>query len=46
VKPGDHPFLFDRLIEAFDQERVTVLTWKEVAVNSLREPRPSAALLL
>jgi len=29
VKPGDHPFLFDRVLEAFDQERVTVLTWPE-----------------
>lgn len=29
VKPGDHPFLFERLMEAFDQERVTTITWKE-----------------
>ena len=29
VKPGDHPFLFDRVREAFEQERVTILSWKE-----------------
>jgi hypothetical protein len=29
VKPGDHPFLFERLTEAFEQDRVTVMTWKE-----------------
>ena len=29
VKPGDHEFLFNRVIEAFDQDRVTVFSWKE-----------------
>jgi len=29
VKPGDHPFLFERLVEAFDRERETILTWNE-----------------
>ena len=29
VKPGDHAFLFDRVIEAFEQDRVTTTTWKE-----------------
>lgn len=29
VKPGDHPFLFERLIQAFDQERETMISWQE-----------------
>jgi len=29
VKPGDHAFLFARLLEAVVQEWVTTLTWKE-----------------
>jgi hypothetical protein len=29
VKPGDHAFLFERLIEAFDQGRATVISWKD-----------------
>lgn len=29
VKPGDHAFLFARLLEAVVQERVTTLTWQE-----------------
>ena len=29
VKPGDHPFLYERLVEASDQGRTTCLTWKE-----------------
>ena len=29
VKPGDHPFLFDRVTEAFEQDRVTTKSWKE-----------------
>jgi hypothetical protein len=29
VKPGDHAFLFDRLTEAFEQDRVTTMSWKE-----------------
>jgi hypothetical protein len=27
VKPGDHEFLFDRVIEAFEQDRVTTICW-------------------
>ena len=33
VKPGDHEFLFDRVIEAFEQDRVTTLSWKEGDVS-------------
>ena len=29
VKPGDHPFLFDRVLEAFEEERVTTVSWEE-----------------
>lgn len=29
VKPGDHEFLYDRLIEAFDDDRVTLIEWRE-----------------
>lgn len=29
VKPGDHQFLFERVIEAFEEDRVTIFTWKE-----------------
>jgi hypothetical protein len=29
VKPGDHEFLFDRVTEAFEQDRVTTNSWKE-----------------
>ena len=29
VKPGDHEFLFDRVTEAFEQDRMTVFSWKE-----------------
>ena len=29
VKPGDHEFLFDRVTEAFEQGRVTTISWKE-----------------
>ncbi len=29
AKPGDHVFLYDRLIEEFDQDRVTVIAWKD-----------------
>jgi len=29
VKPGDHPFLFERLIEACDREQETIITWQE-----------------
>jgi hypothetical protein len=29
VKPGDHDFLYDRLIEAFDDDRVQTLHWQE-----------------
>jgi hypothetical protein len=28
VKPGDHAFLFDQLIAAYDADRVTILSWK------------------
>lgn len=28
VKPGDHEFLFDRVLEAFEQDRVTTMTWR------------------
>ncbi len=29
VKPGDHEFLFDRVTEAFEQDRMTVFSWNE-----------------
>ena len=29
AKPGDHAFLYDRVIDEFDQDRVTVINWKE-----------------
>lgn len=29
AKPGDHEFLYDRLMDEFDQDRVKVITWKE-----------------
>ena len=29
VKPGDHGFLFQKVIEAFEQDRVTTISWKE-----------------
>lgn len=29
AKPGDHEFLYDRLLEAFDADRVTTISWKE-----------------
>lgn len=29
AKPGDHEFLYEQLIGAFDDDRVTTLTWKE-----------------
>jgi hypothetical protein len=28
AKPGDHGFLYERVIEAFDDDRVTTLQWK------------------
>jgi hypothetical protein len=28
VKPGDHAFLFEQLIAAYDADRVTILSWK------------------
>ena len=28
VKPGDHAFLFEQLIAAYDADRVTTLSWK------------------
>lgn len=28
AKPGDHAFLTERVIEAYDQERVTTLSWR------------------
>jgi hypothetical protein len=33
VKPGDHAFLSDRVIEAYDQDRVTTLSWQEGTVD-------------
>jgi hypothetical protein len=27
VKPGDHPFLFDQVIRAYEEDRVTTLSW-------------------
>ena len=33
VKPGDHAFLFDRVTEAFEQDRVTTMSWKEGEVT-------------
>lgn len=29
AKPGDHEFLYNRLDDAFDEDRVTIVTWKE-----------------
>jgi hypothetical protein len=29
AKPGDHPFLLERLLEACDQDREITITWKE-----------------
>jgi hypothetical protein len=29
AKPGDHEFLYDRLLEEYDKDRVTTITWKE-----------------
>jgi hypothetical protein len=29
VKPGDHAYLFDHVIEAFDEERARVFSWPE-----------------
>jgi hypothetical protein len=29
VKPGDHPFLFERLLAACDQEQETMISWQE-----------------
>lgn len=29
VKPGDHEFLFDRVNDAFEQDRVMTISWKE-----------------
>jgi hypothetical protein len=29
VKPGDHAFLFQRLAEAYEQDRVTTIIWNE-----------------
>jgi hypothetical protein len=29
AKPGDHEFLYDRLLDAYDRDHVTVTTWQE-----------------
>jgi hypothetical protein len=29
AKPGDHEFLYEHLLDAFDDDRVTTLTWKD-----------------
>lgn len=29
AKPGDHEFLYDRLLDAYETDRVTTITWKE-----------------
>jgi hypothetical protein len=29
AKPGDHEFLYDRLIEAYDKDDVTVIEWRD-----------------
>jgi Transposase DDE domain len=29
AKPGDHEFLYDRLLDAHDRDRVTVITWQD-----------------
>lgn len=29
VKPGDHAYLFDRVVEAFEQDRMTTISWEE-----------------
>lgn len=33
VKPGDHAYLFDRVTEAFDEDRARTLSWKEKDVT-------------
>ena len=33
AKPGDHAFLYDRVINAYDQDRVTTLSWREGNVH-------------
>jgi hypothetical protein len=33
VKPGDHAFLFDRVIEAYEQDRVTTRSWQDGTVH-------------
>jgi hypothetical protein len=33
VKPGDHGFLFDGVVEAYDADRVTTLAWHEGDVH-------------
>jgi hypothetical protein len=32
VKPGDHPFLFDQVIAAFETDRMTTISWTEQGV--------------
>ncbi len=29
AKPGDHPFLFDQVLAAFEEDRVTTISWTE-----------------
>jgi hypothetical protein len=33
VKPGDHTFLFDRVTEAYDRDRVTTRSWRDGDVH-------------
>ena len=29
AKPGDHPYLYERLLQAYDEDRVTTLEWRD-----------------
>lgn len=33
VKPGDHQHLFDQVLEAYEQDRMTTVTWQEGEVS-------------
>jgi len=32
AKPGDHPFLFDQVVAAFETDRMTTISWREKGV--------------
>jgi hypothetical protein len=53
AKPGDHEFLYDRLLDAYDRDRVTVITWRDgdrtceiTSVNQLPLNAANADLLV